>query len=81
MRRSVEAGRGRIEVEFLPGDASELSPVEPLSGYWKQHELANVRPEEFWRLGAVARMALNKIRRERKRLIGAFWQQAELFLG
>jgi hypothetical protein len=53
-----------------------LNPVESLSGYWKRHELANVCPKEFGQLGAVARMALKNIKR--KRLIGAFWQRAEL---
>jgi transposase len=78
VRRSVEASRGRIVVKFLPAYAPELNPVEYLWGYWKQHELANVCPKEFWQLGAVARMALKNIKRKRKRLIGAFWQQAEL---
>ena len=80
MRRYVEASGGRIQVEFLPAYAPELNPVEYLWGWWKQHELANVCPREFWQLGAVARMALKKIQRKRKRLIGAFWQQAELSL-
>lgn len=78
VRRYVEASRGRIAVEFLPPYAPELNPVEYLWGYWKQHELANVCPKEFWQLGAVARMALKHIKRKRKRLIGAFWRQAEL---
>lgn len=78
VRRYVEASRGRIVTEFLPPYAPELNPVEYLWGYWKQHELANVCPKEFWQLGAVARMALKNIKRKRKRLIGAFWQQAEV---
>ncbi|GIW55517.1 MAG: hypothetical protein KatS3mg082_1921 [Nitrospiraceae bacterium] len=80
VRRYVEASGGRIEVEFLPAYAPELNPVEYLWGYWKQHELANVCPREYWQLGALARLALKKIKRKRERLIGAFWQQAELSL-
>jgi hypothetical protein len=57
-----------------------LNPVESLWGDWKQHELANVCPQQFWQSGAVARMALKKTKRMRKRLIGALWQQAELSL-
>jgi transposase len=76
VRRSVEASRGRIAAGFLPACAPELNPVESLRGYWKPHEPANVCPKEFGQLGAVARMALKNIKR--KRLIGAFWQRAEL---
>ena len=80
VRRYVEASGGRIEVQFRPAYAPELNPVESLWGDWKQHELANVCPREYWQLGAMARLALKKIKRKRKRLIGAFWQQAELSL-
>ena len=80
VRRWVEASGSRIEVEFLPAYAPELKPVESLWGYWKQHELANVCPQEFWQPAAVARMALKKIKRKPKRLLGALPQQAELSL-
>lgn len=78
VRQYVEASRGRIEIEFLPAYAPELNPVEYLWGYWKQHELANVCPREWWQLGAMARMALKSMKRRRRRLIAAFWKQAEL---
>ena len=77
VRQYIEASRGRIAVEFLPAYAPELNPVEYLWGYWKQHELANVCPREYWRLGAMARMALKRMKRKRKRLVPSFWKQAE----
>ncbi|GIU75939.1 MAG: hypothetical protein KatS3mg004_3026 [Bryobacteraceae bacterium] len=50
VRRWVEASGNRIEVEFPPAYAPELNPVEYLWACWKQHELANVCPREFWQL-------------------------------
>jgi transposase len=70
---------GRIHAERLPGYAPELNPVEYIWGYWKQHELANVCPKDYWQLNDVARNALRRMRR-RRRLIGAFWKQSSLYL-
>ena len=78
MRQYIEASRGHIAVEFLPAYAPELNPVEYLCGYCKQHELANVCPSEYWRLGAMARMALKKMKRKRKRLAPSCWKQAKV---
>ena len=41
---------GYIETEYLPAYAPELNPVEYLWGYWKQHELPNVCPKDYWEL-------------------------------
>jgi transposase len=35
---------GRIWIEFLPGYAPELNPVEYLWSHWKQYELPNLCP-------------------------------------
>ena len=35
---------------YLPAYAPELNPVEYLWGYWKQHELPNVCPRDYWEL-------------------------------
>jgi transposase len=70
--------RGRIELEWLPGYAPELNPVEYLWGHWKHHELPNLCPKDFWKLSFHARRALRRMRR-RPALIDAFWKQAELF--
>jgi hypothetical protein len=51
--------------------------LEYLWGYWKQHELANVCPKNYWDLSEGARRTLRRMRR-RPRLIQAFWKQAEL---
>jgi len=76
--RDFIAGQGeRFWVEYLPGYAPELNPVEYIWGYWKQHSLPNVCPKDYWDLGATARQTLKRMRR-RPRLITAFWQQAEL---
>jgi transposase len=68
---------GRIALERLPAYAPELNPVEYVWGYWKQHELPNLCPDDFAELSAHARRALARMRR-RPTLVRAFWKQAEL---
>jgi transposase len=70
---------GYIETEHLPAYAPELNPVEYLWGYWKQHELPNVCPRDYWELDARARKALRRMRRK-PRLVTAFWKQSSLCL-
>jgi len=60
-----------------------LNPVEYIWAYWKQHELPNVCPQDYWQLTETARRTLRRMRRRplrrmrrRPRLIAAFWQQA-----
>ena len=36
----------RLWVEYLPGYAPELNPVEYIWAYWKQHALPNVCPKD-----------------------------------
>jgi transposase len=67
----------RLRVEYLPGYAPELNPVEYIWSYWKQHALSNVCPKDYWSLDYTARKTLKRMRR-RPRLITAFWKQAEL---
>jgi transposase len=69
---------GWIQVEYLPPYAPELNPVEYIWAFWKQHELPNVCPKDFWSLGQEARRTLRRMRR-RPRLISAFWKQASLW--
>ena len=69
---------GWIQVSYLPPYAPELNPVEYIWAYWKQHELPNVCPKDFWGLGQEARRTLRRMRR-RPRLISAFWKQASLW--
>jgi transposase len=69
---------GWIHQEFLPPYAPELNPVECIWGYWKQHELPNVCPRDYYQLNEAARRTLRRMRR-RPRLITAFWQQASLW--
>jgi transposase len=78
VRDFVAGQNGRLTLEFLPGYAPELNPVEYLWGYWKHHELPNLCPKDFWQLSEHARKALRRMRR-RPRLVTAFWKQAELF--
>jgi transposase len=40
----IRAQRGRLTIEWLPGYAPELNPVEYIWGYWKHHELPNFCP-------------------------------------
>src|ERR1019366_2463325 len=74
----IRQQRGRLWVEFLPGYAPELNPVEYLWSHWKQHELPNFCPQNFGQLSSYARKALRRMRK-RSTLVIAFWRQAELF--
>jgi transposase len=67
-----------ITLLHLPPYAPELNPVEYLWAYWKQHELPNVCPQDYWQLSETARRTLRRMRRC-PRLITAFWQQASLW--
>jgi transposase len=78
VRNFVAAQGRRLTLEWLPGYAPELNPVEHIWGYLKEHELPNLCPRELWQLGAAARGALRRMRR-RPTLVAAFWKQAELF--
>ena len=70
------AGLGdQVHVEYLPAYAPELNPLEYIWSYWKQHELPNVCPKDYWQLGEAARQALRRMRR-RKRLVTSFWKQS-----
>lgn len=74
----IRQQQGRLWVEFLPGYAPELNPVEYLWSHWKQHELPNLCPQNFGQLSHHARNALRRMRK-RPTLVIAFWRQAELF--
>lgn len=76
-RDFLAAQNGRVWMEYLPGYAPELNPVEYIWGYWKQHALPNVCPRDYWSLSESARRTLKRMRR-RPRLITAFWKQAQL---
>lgn len=78
VRDFVAAQRGRLTLEFLPGYAPELNPVEHIWGYLKKHEIPNLCPRELWELSDAARAALRRMRR-RPTLVRAFWKQAGLF--
>jgi transposase len=73
----LEKQAGRIVIEWLPAYAPELNPVEFLWGYWKNHELPNLCPQDYFALGYHARAALRRMRR-RPTLVTAFWKQARL---
>jgi transposase len=76
-RQFIADQGNRLVVEYLPGYAPELNPVEYIWAYWKQHTLPNVSPKDYWTLDETARKTLKRMRR-RPRLITAFWHQAEL---
>lgn len=78
VRDYITSLHGRIHVEYVPPYAPELNPVEYIWAYWKQHELPNVCPKDYWQLSEGARRTLRRMRR-RPRLITAFWRQASLW--
>jgi transposase len=73
----IEEQKDWIHTEYLPAYAPELNPVEYLWGYWKQHELPNVCPRDWWELDDRARRTLKRLRR-RPRILTACWQQSRL---
>ncbi len=75
----LRTSEGYIEQVWLPAYAPELNPVEYAWAYWKQHQLPNVCPKDYWELSDTARRTLRSVRR-RKRLIPSFWKQADLSL-
>ena len=76
---SSSSPKDHIATEYLPPYAPELNPVEYIWAYWKQHELPNVCPKDYWELDERARKALRRMRRK-PRLITAFWKQSSLCL-
>lgn len=78
VRDDIASLEGWIHQEFLPPYAPELNPVEYIWGHWKQHELPNLCPQDYWQLSQAARRTLGRMRR-RPRLIAAFWKQASLW--
>ncbi len=75
----IQLSEDHIATEYLPPYAPELNPVEYIWAYWKQHELPNVCPKDYWELDERARKALRRMRRK-PRLITAFWKQSSLCL-
>ena len=55
----AEQGK-RLWVEYLPGYAPELNPVEYIWAYWKQHALPNTCPKDYWSFSEAARRALKE---------------------
>ena len=78
VRDYIESLHARIELAYLPPYAPELNPVEYIWAHWKQHELPNVCPKDYWQLSEAARRTLRRMRR-RPRLITAFWKQFSLW--
>lgn len=77
--RDYVASQGeRLALEFLPGYAPELNPVEHIWGYLQSQEIPNLCPRELWQLSDAAKRALRRMRR-RPTLVTAFWKQADLF--
>ena len=78
VRDFVTAQGHRLVLEWRPGYAPGLNPVEHIGSYLKQHELPNLCPRELGQLSTAACDALRRMRR-RPTLVAAFWKQAELF--
>ena len=78
VKEFLEGSQGHLVTEYLPAYAPELNPVEYIWAHWKQHELANVCPKDYWELSEGARQALRRMRR-RPRLVIAFWKQSSLW--
>ena len=70
VREFIQLSEDHIATEYLPPYAPELNPVEYIWAYWKQHELPNVCPKDYWELDERARKALRRMRRK-PRLITA----------
>src|SRR5438445_2263528 len=73
-RQSARLDSPRIPPSLRAG----TEPVEFIWAHWKQHELPNLCPKDYYQLSEAARRTLRRMRR-RPRLITAFWQQASLW--
>jgi transposase len=62
VRDYLSSLEGRIEVAYPPPYAPELNPIEYIWAHWKQHELPNVCPRDFWQLSQAARRTLRRMR-------------------
>ena len=77
----IRTQQARPAIEWLPGYAPELNPVEYIWGYRKHHELPNLCPRVSpSSVSHQARRALRCMRRRHPRLVRSFWQQARLSL-
>jgi transposase len=65
VRDYIDDLKGQIRMEYLPPYAPELNPVEYIWAHWKQHELPNVCPKNYWQLSEGARRTLRRMRRRR----------------
>ena len=77
VRRWLEEQQGQVQIEFLPGYAPELNPVEQIWNYLKNREIANFCAANLAEVGNLARHRLRSMQR-RPNLIRAFWRQTEL---
>ena len=77
-RDFVAAQGGQLTLEWLPGYAPELNPVEHIGSYLQEHQLPNLGPRDLGQLSTTALAALRRMRR-RPTLVTAFWKQAKLF--
>ena len=78
VRDYVDSSAGYFHIEFLPGYAPELNPVEYLWAWLKRHALANFCPETLAELQHTARGKLKSAQR-RSAIVASCWAQAELF--
>ena len=78
VREYVEPQQGTIALEYLPPYAPELNPVGYIWAYLKSHAMPNFCAKNLTELKQHAGCRLRSMQR-RQTLIGAFWQQAELF--
>jgi transposase len=77
VRRWLEEQRGQVRVEFLPGYAPVLNPVEQIWNNLKSREVANLCAANLAEVGDLARHRLRSVQ-QRPNLIRAFWRQTEL---
>ena len=73
MRAHVEAQRGRIVLERLPGYAPEMNPVECIWGYLKHLAVPNCCAANFTDFAQRARSNRRSMQR-RATLVTAFWK-------
>jgi transposase len=79
VRQLQERGDGRIEVEWLPGYAPALNPVEEVWQRTKYTDLANFTPEQAEHLRLEVEAALVKTRTKQE-ILRSFFAYAKLKL-
>jgi transposase len=79
VRRLLERSNSRLQVEWLPGHAPDLNPVEQVWNHAKYTDLPNQTPEDIDELESLVHGSIAQTRSE-SQLLRSFFRTAKLKL-